>query len=45
MYWETRDDKVLIEPALKQYGPFFRVTDMLLWPVQDYIFVLVDLCI
>ena len=45
MIWQTRDGKVLIERALKQYGPFCHFTDVLLWPVQDYSFVLVDLCI
>jgi len=45
MIWQTRDGKVLIEPALKQYDPFCHFTDVLLWPVQDYSFVLVDLCI
>ena len=43
MIWQTRDGKVLIERALKQYGPFCHFTDVLLW--QDYSFVLVDLCI
>ena len=30
MFWEIRDDKVLIEPVLKQYGPFFRFSHVAL---------------